>query len=249
MIKYILSAFLVLALAVPAAAKVTFILPTDFTEEDFRNLTRDMGLAISYMPLAPAEPLGGIVLPGLDAGAEYTGAKIDKNAPYITKAVTNPADLPSTIPEFKAHAQVGLPVVPIDLGIVYSEVPTTDIKLIGYEVKWAILRGGVVMPAIAVRGAYTKLSGIDVFDLSTRSADISISKGCAILTPYAGIGNVWITGKTKIATTFIPEGFEAETRQTKSFIGLKLSLGLVNFVGEADFSRINAYSFRMNLHL
>ncbi len=245
--KGIIVLFFVLALAAPAAAKVTFVLPAGYTEDDFRNLTRDMGLAISYVPLAPAAPLGGL-LPGLDIGGEFTGVKIDKNAPYLTRAVTNPNDLPNMIPEFKAHAQVGLPFIPIDLGIVYAKIPTTDIKLVGYEVKYAILKGGIITPAVAVRGAYTKLSGIEVFDLSTKSLDLSISKGFAILTPYAGIGNVWIQGKTKVSTTFIPNGFEADSRQTKGFVGLKISLGLVNFVGEADFSRLDSYSARMNLH-
>jgi len=245
--KVLFSVLLVFVLAAPAIAKVTFILPTGFTQEDFSNLTRDLGLAISYVPLAPAEPLGG-VLPGFDIGVEYTGAKIDKDAPYFTKSVTNPDDLPNIIPEFKAHAQVGLPVVPIDLGIVYAKVPTTDIKLVGYELKYAIFKGSVVTPAVAIRGAYTKLSGVEVFDISTRSLDLSISKGFAMLTPYAGVGRVWISGKAKVATAFFPDGFEANSRETKSFVGLKLGLGLINFVAEADFSKVDEYSFRMNLH-
>lgn len=246
--KFVFAALLVLLIAAPAMAKVTFNLPADFTQDDFRNLSRDMGIAISYVPLAPAEPLGGI-LPHVDLGVEFTGAQINSEAAYFTKAVSNPNDLPNIIPEFKAHAQVGLPVIPIDLGIVYAKVPTTDIKLIGYEVKYAVIKGGIVMPAVAIRGAYTKLTGVDAFDLSTRSLDISISKGIAILTPYAGIGNVWTTGKAKTATSFFPNGFEADSRQTKSFVGIKLGLGLINFVGEADFSRVvNEYSVRMNLH-
>ena len=247
--KIIFAALLVLLVAAPAMAKVTFTLPNDFTRDDFQSLTRDTGLAISYVPLAPAEPLGGGILPHADLGVEFTGAQINSEADYFTRAVNNPNDLPNILPEFKAHAQVGLPVIPIDLGIVYGTVPATDIKLIGYELKYAVLKGGLVMPAVAIRGAYTKLSGVDAFDISTRSLDISISKGIAILTPYAGVGNVWISGKAKTATSFFPDGFEADSRQMKSFVGIKLGLGLVNFVGEADFSRVvNEYSARMNLH-
>lgn len=246
--KILLVLLLLLLMAAPAMADVTFQLPANFTQDDFSNLTRDLGLAISYVPLAPAEPLGGALLPGVDIGVEYTGAQIDENASYFTKAVTNPSDLPSMLPEFKAHAQVGLPVVPIDLGIVYASLPTTDIKLVGYELKYAILRGSVATPAVAIRGAYTKLSGIDVFDVSTKSLDLSISKGFAMLTPYAGIGQVWISGKAKVATSFFSDGFEANSRETKGFLGLKLGLGLINFVAEADFAKVKLYSLRMNLH-
>jgi len=245
--KILLVLLLLLLMAAPAMANVTFKFQPTFTQDDFKNLSRDMGLAISYIPLAPAEPLGG-VLPGFDIGVEVTGVQIDKNASYFQKAVTNPGDIPSTIPEAKAHVQVGLPVIPIDLGIVYGTAPGTDVKLVGYELKWAVLKGSTVAPAVAIRGAYTKLSGVDEFDISTKSLDLSISKGFAMLTPYAGIGEVWITSKANASTSFFTSGFEENTQETKGFVGAKLGLGLINFVAEADFSRVNAYSLRMNLH-
>jgi hypothetical protein len=241
--KIFMAVLLLLIMAAPAMAKVTFDLHA-VSQDDFKNLSRDLGLAISYMPLAPAEPLGG-VLPGFDIGVEVTGVSIDKNASYFKNAVTNPSDLPSTIPEAKAHVQVGLPVVPIDLGIVYGTAPDTDVKLIGYELKWAILKGSTVSPAVAIRGAYTKLSGVDVLDISTKSLDVSISKGFTMLTPYAGIGEVWITSEAKNVPISLKKEDIAET---KGFVGLKLGLGLVNFVAEADFAAVNAYSLRMNLH-
>jgi hypothetical protein len=242
--KKMLMAFLLLLLtAAPAMAKVTFILPA--TQDDFKNLSRDLGLAISYVPLSPAEPLGG-ALPGFDIGVEVTGVSINKNASYIQNSVTNPSDVPSTIPEAKAHVQVGLPFIPIDLGFVYGASPdNTNYKLVGYEIKWAFLKGSTVAPALAVRGAYTKLSGIDVFDISTKSLDLSISKGFAMLTPYAGIGEVWITNKPNGS---VPSITQADITETKGFVGCKLSFGLINFVAEADFATVNSYSLRMNLH-
>ncbi len=241
--KILMTVMLLLLMAAPAMAKVTISFPSTFTEAEFKDFSRDIGIAISYVPLAPAEPLGG-ALPGFDIGIEYTGVSIDKNASYLKNAVTNPSDIPSSIPEAKAHVQVGLPVIPIDLGIVYGTAPDTDIKVIGYEIKWAFLPGSTVAPAVAIRGAYTKLSGVDVLDISTKSLDISISKGFAMLTPYAGIGEVWITSKTNNS----PVNFSEDLAETKGFVGLKLGLGLINFVAEADFATVNEYSIRMNLH-
>ena len=244
--KIFMAVLLLLLMAAPATAKVTFRLPADFTQDDFKNLSRDLGLAISYMPLAPAEPLWG-VLPGFDIGVEVTGVSYNKNASYIQKSVTNPSDLPSYIPEAKAHVQVGLPVIPIDLGIVYGTAPGSDVKLVGYELKWAILKGSTISPAVAIRGAYTKLSGVDELDISTKSLDLSISKGFAMLTPYAGIGEVWITSSPNASLPSIPLKKEDIT-ETKGFVGCKISLGLINFVAEADFAKVDAYSLRMNLH-
>jgi hypothetical protein len=243
--KILMTVLLPLLMAAPAMAKVTFEFPANYTQDDFKNLSRDIGLAISYIPLAPAEPLGG-ALPGFDIGVEATGVSINKNASYIQKAVTNPGDVPGTVPEAKAHVQVGLPVIPVDLGFVYGiSTNNTDYKLIGYEIKWAILRGSTLSPAVAIRGAYTKLSGIDIFDISTKSLDLSISKGFSILTPYAGIGEVWITSTPNVP---VPPLTEEDFTETKGFVGCKLSLGLINIVAEADFAAVNAYSLRLNLH-
>jgi len=246
--KIVLAVLVVLVLslsATPAMAKITFNFQPGFNQAQFKDFSTELGLALSYVPLAPAEPLGTTVLPGFDIGVEATVIKIDKNAPYWQGAVSNPGDLPDNLIFPKFHAQVGLPVVPIDLGYVYAKDPTSDMKYMGGEIKWAILRGSTLSPAIAIRGAYTKLSGIDVLDISTRSLDLSISKGFAILTPYAGIGEVWITSKVnQSGVTLVKEDFT----ETKSFVGLKLSLGLINIVGEADFSKVNSYSLRLNLH-
>jgi len=37
-------------------------------------------------------------------------------------------------------------------------------------------------------GSFTQLAGVDQLDFSTRGVDLSISKGFALFTPYAGFG-------------------------------------------------------------
>ena len=236
---------LLLLIAVPAFAKTDIILPPTFTQQDFKDLSTDLGLAISYMPLAPAEPLGG-VLPGFDIGVEVTGVEIDNNRSYWQKDETaTGGSVPSTLVFPKLHVQVGLPIVPIDLGIVYGEAPNTNVKMTGYEIKWAILRGGVAMPAIALRGAYTQLSGVSDFDITTKSADISISKGFAIFTPYAGYGMVWIDSKDNRTVKLQDESLN----ESKWFVGFRLTFfPFMNMVAEADFAQVNAYSLRLNVH-
>jgi hypothetical protein len=197
--------------------------------------------------LAPAEPLGG-VLPHVDAGVEVTGVQIDNNASYWKQIEQVPGNdsIPSTLPFPKFHIQVGLPVIPIDLGYVYGSVPGTDIKYMGGEIKWAILSGSVATPALAIRGAYTKLSGVTDLDISTKSADISISKGFAIFTPYAGYGMVWIESKEKSALVTLQDESLSEP---KWFVGTKITFfPLMNLVIEADFAEVNSYSARLNLH-
>jgi hypothetical protein len=242
--KLVYAISIALLVAVPAMATTTFQLPT--SQDDFKNLSRDLGLAISYVPLSPAEPLGGL-LPGFDAGVELTAVTINKSASYWQNSVTNPSSLPNYLLLPKVHVQVGLPVIPLDFGVEFATVPGTDINVIGGEIKYAIFSGGIVMPAIAIRGAYTKLSGIDVFNMETKSLDLSISKGFVFLTPYAGLSEVWITGTPtgSTATTLS----QTNVSETKGFIGLKFTLlPILNIVAEGDFSRVNAYSLRLNAH-
>ena len=183
-------------------------------------------MALSYQPVSPAAPLGD-KLPGFDAGVEASYVKLDKGASYFTKMDTaisstgERGDLPNALIIPRIHVQVGLPVIPIDLGVSYTSIPNSDIKLTGYEIKYAVLKGGLTMPAIAIRGAYTKLSGVDVLDLSTKSLDISISKGILIFTPYAGVGQVWITSRAAQQSTAVALTKENITK-TKAFVGTKM---------------------------
>ncbi len=244
----VVAVLVLVAFAVPAMAKTDITLPLSFGQQDFKDLSRDIGLAISYVPLAPAEPLGN-VLPGLDAGVEVTAVQIDTNKPYW-KAVeaASGGTIPNLLPLPKVHIQVGIPFIPIDLGYVYSSVPGTNIKYMGGELKYAIIKGGVVWPALAVRGAYTKLSGVEDLDINTKSVDLSVSKGFLMFTPYAGYAKVWINSK-ETSTNPLINFTDEKIDENKAFVGCKFTFfPLLNLVAEADFAKVKAYSVRLNLH-
>jgi len=250
--RIIIVMLLIFVMAVPAVAKTDITLPSGsnaLTQDEFKDLSRDLGLAISYVPLATAEPLGG-VLPHIDLGIEATSTSIDNNASYWTKISNVPGNssIPSSLVMPKIHLQVGLPIIPIDLGIVYGEAPSTNIKYTGYEVKWSILQGSAATPAIALRGAYTTVTGVTDLDISTKSADLSISKGFAMFTPYGGYGIVWIDSKETSADPTINLQ-DVNLTENKWFVGCKITFfPLMNMVAEADFAKVNSYSLRLNIH-
>lgn len=212
-------------------------LPSGLTQSEFDDLSRQVGLAISYTPLAPAAPLG---LLGFDIGIEVTAANIDQNAAFWKNSVN---ESPSNYLVFpKLHAQKGLPLG-FDIGVVYGKAPGTNIGLAGGEIKWAVLKGSLVSPAVAIRGDYTKLIGVDDLAMNVYGADISISKGIGFITPYGGIGQVWISGEDKSDLNLK----NADSTETKGFVGVKMSFFVVSFVAEADFSEVPSYSGRLNL--
>ena len=188
-------------------------------QSDFKTFSEDLGSALSYKPVTPPAPLG---ITGFDVGLEVTSTKM-RNLDLATGSSMKNLIVP------KLHVYKGLPLN-IDVGAFYSSVPTTNIKFYGGELRYAIMEGGIALPAVGIRAAVTKLSGVNLLALSTKSLDISISKGFAMFTPYAGVGTVWVDSTPDTSTPLTKESF----RQNKVYAGGNLNLGLTNLALEYD---------------
>lgn len=206
-------------------------------QSQFKSLSQDLGAVLSYKAVSPAEPLG---LTGFDIGLEVTGTEL--NHSDIWKLAASSGSAPSTVLVPKLHLIKGLPFN-IDVGAVYTSIPNTNIKLYGGELRYAILEGGVAMPAVAVRGTLTKLSGVDQLDFTTKGLELSISKGFAMFTPYAGIGEVWVDSTPKgTGVTVTKESFQ----QTKFYAGVNANFGLINLALDYDNTdSTNSYSVKL----
>jgi len=194
------------------------------SQPEFRALSEDLGSALSYKPLTPTAPLG---ITGFDLGLAVTATKIENGA-LLQKAGAGDH---STLPVPSLRFNKGLPL-DIDFGLMVGAVPGTNIRLYGGELRYAIVSGGVAMPAIGIRGSYTKLTGVDQLDFDTKGVDLSISKGFAIFTPYAGVGKVWVASTPK---DIPPPGLSKESFSlNKVFVGVNLNFGLTNLAFEGD---------------
>jgi hypothetical protein len=191
-------------------------------QSDFRLLSEDLGAALSYHPQTPTEPLG---ITGFDVGASLTMSKI-ANKDAVARGASG--SVPSYLPVPTLRANKGLPWG-FDVGLLYSKVPGSDISFWGGEARWAFIKGGVAEPAIGVRASYTKLSGVDQLDMTTKGLDISASKGFLMLTPYIGIGRTWVTSTPHVAN-LSKEDFGLN----KFFFGAGFNLLLFNVNAEVD---------------
>jgi hypothetical protein len=208
------------AFSAPAFASDDLDKLRDLTQAEFGKLSKDITAAASYKGVSPAEPLG---ITGFDIGIEMSSTKMEhgdiwKKAGADASSVYMP----------KVHIHKGLPF-DIDIGASMSAVPGTDIKLLGGEIKYAIIAGNTALPAVAVRAAMTRLVGVDQLDLDTRSVELTVSKGFLNMTPYAGVGKVWGSA-TPHAGSLTKESPDA----SKLFAGINFSLGFANLAAEVD---------------
>lgn len=226
-------------LAAGGAEAVTINTLDLLTQAEFRLLSEDLGAVMSYKPLIPAEPLG---ITGFDVGFAVTGTRLEHRDIW-RKAAANSTEIPTTLPVLTLRAHKGLPFG-IDVGVSYTQIPTTDLRAVGGELRWAFIEGGAVMPAMALRLSTSHLSGVDQLDARTTGADLSISKGLGPLTPYAGVGRVNVVSRPKGTVLLQEEKFG----QTKLFAGLNVSLGLFNLAAETDRTGdATSYGFKLGL--
>lgn len=213
------------------------------SQKAFKDLTKEAGAALSYRNTAPAEPLG---ITGFDAGVELSAIDISGSR-YWEAAFGD--DAPSYLVIPKLRARKGLPFG-IDVGAMYSYVPDSNIKLWGVEVSKAILEGTAATPALGVRATYTKLSGVSDLDLQTAGVDASISKGFLFLTPYAGVGGVWVKSEAKgdLKELAADAGAPLDSEnvfQPRVFGGLKFSpFPLLGFTAEVEYQERPIYSLK-----
>ena len=194
----------------------------NIVQGEFRLLSEDLGAALSYHAQVPAEPLG---ITGFDLGIGVTATKLE-NVAILQRVSSDSVDTTLYVPTIRLHK--GLPAG-FDIGLQYASVPGSNIKYTGGELRYAILKGGTASPAIGVRGSFTKLSGVDQLSMDTRGLDVSISKGFAFVTPYAGLGRVWVESDPHGTAGLRAEKFSL----TKAFAGVGLNFALLNLNFEA----------------
>lgn len=216
-------------------------------QDAFNSLSKEAGSALGYRNLAPAEPLG---ISGFDIGVEVSGMNINRNSEYWDAAFGGAAsDAPPYLLIPKLRVRKGLPLG-IDVGASYTNIPSSNIRLYGFEVSKAILDGTVATPAVGVRATYTKLTGVEDLSLQTFGFDASVSKGFLFLTPYAGAGMMWIKsdakGNLKSLSIDAENPLSVERISIpRIFAGLKISpFPLIAITAEAEYSERPIYSLK-----
>lgn len=190
-------------------------------QTQFHDLSADLGAAVTFKPLQSAEPEG---ITGFDIGVDFSGTQVEHKQAWTIATGGSDVD---TVPMARLRVSKGLPG-DIDIGAFYSTAPNSNIKAWGAELRYALVEGGVTTPAIGLRGSYSKVSGVDKLGFHTSSIELSISKGFGPLTPYAGIGHVWISSDPDASTLLESESFG----ETEKFVGINIGMAVMNLAFE-----------------
>jgi hypothetical protein len=203
-------------------------------QEAFRGVSEELGAAFSYKTLNPTEPLG---LMGFNIGVIGSYTSVD-NEEAFEELIGEPIGDLATV---GVGATKGLPLG-FDIGAFYTGDPDSNVRLYGGELRYAFVRGNVALPAFGARLAGTKLDGIDRFSFETLSVDVSASKGFAFVTPYVGVGQVFVFSDPDEDTGLEDEDFS----DTRVFAGARLSFLPFQLTGEIDsVGGVTSYNLRL----
>lgn len=195
------------------------------SQTEFVALSKDLAAATSTKALEPAAPLG---LTGFDVSATATVTNTKAGSVWQTVSGSSVDNLVQT----KLSVSKGL-FGGWDVGGFVAKVPSTNVSVAGVHVKYALLEGNAITPAIALRGSHSRMGGVSGMELNNTGLDVLISKGFVGFTPYAGVGTVYSNAK---ATGKSDESFT----QGKSFVGVSWNVLLLNLSAEYDRTGKNA---------
>ena len=188
-------------------------------QTEFLALSKDLAAVTSHKAIEPAAPLG---ITGFDVSASTSLTKIQDGAAWAKAS----GDSKTNVMQTKLSVSKGLSGG-WDVGGFVSTVSSSNVSVKGVHVKYALLEGNAITPAIALRGSHSRMGGVSGMALNNTGLDLLISKGFVGFTPYAGVGTVHTSAT---ATGKSDESFT----QSKSFVGVSWNLLLVNLSAEYD---------------
>jgi hypothetical protein len=220
---------LILALLAFAAAAPahSWEVRRDAPAEDFSAFHRRFSSDAYHYPRHGAAPLG---LLGFEVYADATYDEEFDDEEFAGTVIDGDFS-GGFLSVARIGARKGLPGG-IDIGLAYGRALEGDIKLLSADLQYAILEGGLVKPALSVRLTGTRTLDADVYKLDQYGAELLLSKGFTILTPYVGGGVVYSKGQLDRG-----EGrgrLEEEETRGVVYAGLRLNLLLPKITVEVE---------------
>jgi hypothetical protein len=169
----------------------------------FRNISRELGFAMSPFILSPPETLG---YAGFYTGLAGQVTIIHSDEEYW-EIGTEEMKPQSALFLTAVQARKGLPAS-FELGTTLGYMASTEQVVLGLDIKFSVFEGfrkkvGGGFPDMAIRAGVNQLIGEDELNLTTVGLDAAISWPITImqqstLTPFAGYQHIWIIADSEV---------------------------------------------------
>jgi hypothetical protein len=182
---HLLLALAVLATPSAIPARASWEVSGDATREDFQAFHHRFSTDAYFYPRHGAAPLGLI---GFEVWADATYDPGFDEEPFNDSAISGDFT-GGFLSVVRVGARKGLPGG-IDLGLSYGRALEGDVKLVSADIQYAIFEGGLISPALSVRVTGTRTVDPAAYELNQYGAELLLSKGFPLVTPYVGAGLV-----------------------------------------------------------
>lgn len=220
----VVSLTLIVGLGLTASAKAWSIDP-NAPATDLEQFHDHFSLSLYDYPRAPASPLG---LAGFDFYVEGTyGPHFDE--PAYRHTVLDGSLPGGFLSVVRVGVRKGLPGN-FNVGASYGRVTGLGMNVLGAHLSWALNDGGLITPTLAFRLTASKTQGNSDYQLNQYGAEVVLSKGFTVLTPYIGAGLVRSNG------TFhqLAGDFSVSTTKPVLFAGATLHLLIPRLTVEVE---------------
>lgn len=231
-------AVFVLSLAAPAAA---WDVAPDAGDESFHVFQKRFAGDVYHYPRHGAAPLG---LVGFDIYAEVSVDRGFSDSQAGDLIVGNLSGGAMTVG--RVGVRKGLPGG-VDIGIAYVRPIGSTLNLASADVQWAMLQGGPLSPAVSLRVTGTRTVGsLQNYEFRQYGAEILVSKGFTVLTPYVGVGLAHSQGT--LSAIHGPTLHDTGT-QGIAYAGVTLSLLVPKITIEVEKADVVQASLRVGIGL
>ena len=218
------------------------------TQAEFDQFSRLFAQGMYATPVEPATSRGFLAF---DVGVALTAVPVDTEARYWSTAVKNDFTVSDHFVVPKLVASKGLSIATVSAS--YAKVQDSDISIIGGAIDVPLISGGIAVPSLTVRGAYSQLGGADNFEAKSMGVEVFIAKGFGPITPYAAVGRMRAdtTGQPffGIPTVVAVPPLTHESDFNRYTAGVRISLAVPKIVVEVTQAEERSYAAKISVGL
>lgn len=218
------------------------------TEAEFAKFSRIVAQGMYATPVEPATSRGFLAF---DVGIAVTAVPVDTGAGYWQHAVRDDFTVSNYVAVPKLVASKGLSFATVSAS--YAKVQDSDVSIIGGAVDVPIIRGGIAVPSLTVRGAYSQLQGVDNLDAKSMGVEVFLSKGFGPITPYVAVGRMRADTNAvrflNVPTTVPVPPLTHESDFNRYTAGVRISLMIPKIVVEATQAEERSYAAKISFGL